>query len=47
MRYRARHSRKYPPRVATKAPAGWYADPWKTGKARYWDGLRWTNLVAL
>ena len=22
--------------------AGWYGDPWKGSRQRYWDGARWT-----
>ncbi len=27
------------------APAGWYADPLRSGHVRYWDGLDWTGHV--
>ena len=26
--------------------AGWYPDPYRRWKARYWDGYRWTERVA-
>jgi hypothetical protein len=22
--------------------AGWYGDPWRGSRQRYWDGVRWT-----
>ena len=24
-------------------PAGWYADPWRETRARYWNGVQWTG----
>lgn len=27
-------------------PAGWYEDPYRRWRARYWDGQRWTERVA-
>jgi hypothetical protein len=37
----AHHGRTARARRGT--PAGWYADPWKTAKLRYWDGSKWTG----
>ena len=37
----AHHGRSARSRPGT--PAGWYADPWKTAKLRYWDGTKWTG----
>ena len=31
---------------ATTAPAGWYADPYRQGGLRYFDGLAWTEHTA-
>lgn len=28
--------------VRTAGRAGWYGDPWKASRQRYWDGARWT-----
>jgi hypothetical protein len=28
------------------APAGWYADPWRIARLRWWDGARWSGHVA-
>jgi protease PrsW len=27
-------------------PPGWYADPWRQGRWRWWDGRAWTHHVA-
>jgi sporulation-control protein spo0M len=27
----------------SQTPAGWYADPWKQARVRYWDGKAWTG----
>ncbi len=26
-----------------QTPAGWYPDPWKSQRVRYWDGGKWTG----
>ncbi len=26
-------------------PAGWYADPWRQARLRWWDGAQWTGSV--
>ena len=28
-------------------PAGWYGDPYRTARLRYWDGRIWTGHTAL
>lgn len=33
------------PQPSPLQPAGWYADPWRSYEARYWDGARWTQHV--
>jgi hypothetical protein len=37
----AHHGRT--PGARRGTPAGWYADPWKTARLRYWDGNKWTG----
>jgi hypothetical protein len=27
-------------------PPGWYSDPWRQHRTRYWDGATWTGHVA-
>lgn len=37
-----------PPRpqpVPQQRPSGWYPDPWRQARARWWDGRRWTDHV--
>jgi hypothetical protein len=34
------------PWTQAAAPAGWFADPSRRHKLRYWDGQRWTERVA-
>lgn len=34
------------PPQAPAAPPGWYPDPDGSGRARYWDGGRWTDALA-
>jgi hypothetical protein len=31
---------------AAAAPAGWYDDPWRQARLRYWDGTAWTGHTA-
>jgi hypothetical protein len=28
------------------APLGWYDDPWRQARLRYWDGTAWTGHTA-
>ena len=28
------------------APPGWYDDPWRQARVRYWDGTAWTGHTA-
>lgn len=38
-----------PPASTYSAPAvpqGWYADPWRAARLRWWDGTRWTWHIA-
>ena len=37
----AKHGRTGAKRRGT--PPGWYADPWKKARLRYWDGSKWTG----
>lgn len=37
----AKHGRTTRQRRGT--PPGWYADPWKIARLRYWDGSKWTG----
>jgi len=37
----AKHGRTAAKRRGT--PPGWYADPWKIARLRYWDGGKWTG----
>jgi hypothetical protein len=32
----------HPPSTTGNPPPGWYADPWKDGAMRRWNGLEWT-----
>ena len=34
-----------PAPVESQRSPGWYADPWREGKLRYWDGETWTGWV--
>jgi RsiW-degrading membrane proteinase PrsW (M82 family) len=34
------------PRVATSPQAGWYDDPWRAQRWRWWDGGAWTGWTA-
>jgi RsiW-degrading membrane proteinase PrsW (M82 family) len=31
---------------ATAWPAGWYPDPWRQARWRWWDGAQWTGYVS-
>lgn len=33
------------PVTSTGTAPGWYADPWRVGTARWWDGRSWSNHV--
>jgi hypothetical protein len=33
-----------PDREASSPPPGWYADPTRPGRTRWWDGARWGAL---
>jgi len=35
-----------PPQAPMLPPAGWYSDPSRTARLRYWDGGRWTEHVS-
>jgi hypothetical protein len=39
----ARLARGLPPKAPGAIPAGWYDDPTKEARIRYWDGTRWTT----
>ncbi len=30
----------------TATPPGWYGDPWRQARLRYWDGTAWTGHTA-
>jgi Protein of unknown function (DUF2510) len=32
-------------RPAFSGPPGWYPDPWRHARTRYWDGRSWTGHV--
>ena len=32
--------------AAAGKPAGWYDDPWRVTRLRYWDGRAWTGYTA-
>ncbi len=32
--------------AAATAPPGWYGDPWRQTRLRYWDGTAWTGHTA-
>jgi hypothetical protein len=35
-----------PAPVQASAPPGWYDDPWRQTRLRYWDGTAWTGHTA-
>jgi len=35
-------ARPVPP-IPAQRPPGWYPDPWRQARARWWDGRRWTD----
>jgi hypothetical protein len=34
------------PAPAQTAPPGWYDDPWRQARLRYWDGTAWSGHTA-
>jgi hypothetical protein len=34
------------PAAAQTAPPGWYDDPWRQARLRYWDGTAWSGHTA-
>jgi hypothetical protein len=32
--------------VQSATPPGWYDDPWRQARLRYWDGTAWTGHTA-
>jgi hypothetical protein len=39
-------SARTPAPVQASAPPGWYDDPWRQTRLRYWDGTAWTGHTA-
>ena len=35
-----------PAPAQTATPPGWYDDPWRQARVRYWDGAVWTGHTA-
>jgi hypothetical protein len=35
-----------PAPAQTATPPGWYDDPWRQSRVRYWDGTAWTGHTA-
>jgi hypothetical protein len=39
-------SARTPAPAQATAPPGWYDDPWRQTRLRYWDGMAWTGHTA-